>query len=140
VVKATRLREGLRSLVKYSKLPIERVTYLPEGDKTIIKSIQRGILFLTGFWSGPSVTAFAKLTEIVAGLDNSETLELVGVDVDGLPRLDEVPEFVGKVHGAEETASVRDGKLVALLDSASMSSASVPIPNCCLGWNKEAEP
>jgi hypothetical protein len=105
--------EGIRSLVKYTKLPIKRVTYLPDADKAIIGSIRRGILFLMAFWSGPSVTAFARLTEIVARLDEGGTLEIVVVDVDGSPALHEVPEFVGKVHGVGETAWVRDGKIVA---------------------------
>ena len=105
--------EGLRSLVKYSKLPIGRVTYLPDADEEIITSIRRGILFLMAFWSGPSVKAFAKLTEVVAKVDKEGALQLVVVDVDGSPALYDVPEFVEKVHGAGETAWVRDGKIVA---------------------------
>src|SRR5262249_41754912 len=105
--------EGLRSLVQYTKLPIERVTYLPDADEAIIGSIRRGILFLMAFWSGPSVTAFARLTEVVARFDIEGVLELVVVDVDGSPNLYELPEFVGKVHGAGETAWVREGKIVA---------------------------
>lgn len=105
--------EGLRSLVKYTKLPIERIRYLPDADEKVIKDISRGILFLMAFWSGPSVKAFAQLTEVVAKLDNKGVLELVVVDVDGSPALYQVPEFVGKVHGAGETAWVRDGKIVA---------------------------
>jgi hypothetical protein len=105
--------EGLRSLVKYSKLPIGRVTYLPDADEAIITSMGRGILFLMAFWSGHSITAFARLTEVIAGLDQGGTMELVVVDVDGSPALYQVPEFVGKVHGAGETAWVRNGKIVA---------------------------
>jgi hypothetical protein len=105
--------EGLRSLVKYSKLPIRRVTYLPDADEAIIRSIGRGILFLMAFWSGPSVTTFARLTEVVARLDQGGALELVVVDVDGSPALYQVREFAVKVHGAGETAWVRNGKIVA---------------------------
>lgn len=105
--------EGLRSLVKYSKLPIKRVTYLPDAGEDIIRSIGRGILFLMAFWSGPSVKAFARLTEVVAKLDKEGVLELMVVDVDGSPGLYEVPEFLGKVHGAGETAWVRDGNIIA---------------------------
>ena len=42
----------------------------------------------------------------------SETGEYL-VDVDGSPELYELPEFKGKVHGAGETAWVRDGKIIA---------------------------
>ncbi len=105
--------EGLRSLGKYSKLPIERVDYRPEADAGVINSIDRGILFLMAFWSGPSITAFAKLTEVVARLDQGGELELVVVDVDGSPDLYEVPEFLGKLHGKGETAWIRNGRIVA---------------------------
>jgi hypothetical protein len=63
------------------------------------------------FWSGPVVQAFAKLTEVLARLD-AEGLELVVADVGGSPGLYELPEFKGRVHGAGETAWVRDGKIV----------------------------
>jgi hypothetical protein len=105
--------EGLRSLVKYTKLPIERIRYLPDADEKVIKDISRGILFLMAFWSGPSVKVFAQLTEVVAKLDKKGVLELVVVDVDGSPALYEVPEFLGKVHGAGETAWVRNGSVLA---------------------------
>ena len=105
--------DGLRSLAKYSTVPIERIDYRPDADETIISGIDRGILFLMAFWSVPSVTAFAKLTEVVARLDPDGELALVVADVDGSAALYEVPEFLGKVHGAGETAWIRGGKIVA---------------------------
>src|SRR4051812_33918367 len=101
--------DGIRSLAKYSKLPVERVRYVPDADKGTVRSIRRGILLLMAFWSGPSVQAFAKLTEVLARL-NAESLELVVADVDGSPDLYELTEFKSKVHGAGETAWVREGK------------------------------
>jgi hypothetical protein len=104
--------KGLRSLAKYSKLPIERIRYVPDADAATVRSIRQGILFLMAFWSVSSVQAFAKLTEILGRL-GAGSLELVVVDVDGSPELYELPEFKGKVHGAGETAWVREGKIVA---------------------------
>jgi hypothetical protein len=104
--------DGIRSLTKYSQLPPQRIRYVPDADEATVRSIRRGILFLMAFWSGPSVGAFAMLTEILARLD-AEGLELVVADVDGSPDLYELPEFKGKVHGAGETAWVREGKIVA---------------------------
>jgi hypothetical protein len=63
------------------------------------------------FWSGPSVQAFAKPTEVLSRPD-AEGLELVVADVDESPDLYELQEFKGKVHGAGETAWVRDGTIV----------------------------
>ncbi len=104
--------DGLGSLAKYSKLPIERIDYRAEADASVISSIDRGILFLMAFWSGPSLKAFTKLTETIARVDEGGDLKLVVVDVDGSPALYEVPEFLGKVHGAGETAWIRAGKIV----------------------------
>jgi hypothetical protein len=98
--------------MKYSRLPTDRIRYVPDADAATVRSIRRGVLFLMAFWSGPSVRAFAKLTEVLAGLD-VEGLELVVADMDGSPDLYELPEFKGKVHGAGETAWVRDGVIVA---------------------------
>jgi hypothetical protein len=103
---------GLRSLAKYSRLPVGRIRYVPDADAATVRSLRRGVLFLMAFWSGPSVQAFAKLTEVLARLD-AEALELVVADVDGSPDLYELPEFKGKVHGAGETAWVRNGEIVA---------------------------
>lgn len=104
--------DGLRSLAKYSKLPIERIRYVADADDETVRSIRCGILYLMAFWSGPSVQAFAKLTETVGRLP-ADNLELVVVDVDGSPALHEIPEFKGKVHGAGETAWVMDGRIIA---------------------------
>lgn len=103
--------DGRRSLVKYSKLPAERIKYVADAGKNTVRSIDRGVLFLMAFWSGPSVMAFAKLTEVLAA-QPTEDLELVVVDVDGSPDLYELPEFTGQITGSGETAWVRHGKVV----------------------------
>jgi hypothetical protein len=105
--------DGLQSLAKYSNLPIERIEYFPDADESVIRGIKRGILFLMAFWSGPSVMAFARITEVVSRLDKDQVVQLVVVDVDGSPAFYELPEFLGRVHGAGETAWVRNGSIVA---------------------------
>lgn len=105
--------DGVRSLAKYSRLPLERIRYVPEADAATVRSIRRGVLFLMAFWSGGAVQAFARLTEVLARLDAQGSLELVVADVDGSPELYELPEFKGKVRGWGETAWVRDGRIVA---------------------------
>src|SRR5262249_47879831 len=102
---------NIRSLAKYSKLPVERIRYVLDASEATVRSIGRGILFLMAFWSVPSVQAFARLTEVLARLD-ADCLELVVADVDGCPELYELPEFKGQIRGAGETAWVRDGQIV----------------------------
>ncbi len=104
--------DGLRSLAKYSKLPVERINYLPDADETVIRGVSRGILFLMAFWSGSSMMAFKRLTEVLSRLDQNRILELVVVDVDGSPALYQLPEFLGRVHGNGEAAWVRNGVIV----------------------------
>jgi uncharacterized protein (TIGR02996 family) len=104
--------QGIRSLGKYSRLPVGRIKYVPYADAAVVRSIRRGVLFLMAFWSVPSVQAFAKLTEVLVRLD-AGGLELVVANVDGSPGLYELPEFKGIVAGAGETAWVREGKIVA---------------------------
>jgi hypothetical protein len=65
------------------------------------------------FWSVPSVKAFASITEVISRLDKAEALQLIVADVDGSPALYEMPEFLGRVHGAGETAWVRNGRIIA---------------------------
>jgi hypothetical protein len=122
--------DGLCSLAKYSKLPIERIDYRPDADGTIIGEIDRGILFLIAFWSGPSVRAFTTLTEVVARLDLNGKLKLVVVDVDGSTALCEVSEFLGKVHGAGETAWIRGGKI--------LTTSGLGLNTNCFGPNTAA--
>jgi hypothetical protein len=100
------------SLVKWSRLPLDRVRFLAEADQAVIGTIRRGALFLMAFWSGASLHSFRKLTQVLAGL--GEELELVVADVDGSPRLYNVPENWGGVHGCGEVLWIRDGKVVAV--------------------------
>ena len=105
--------DGIRNLAKYSRLPVERIKYLPDADEAVVKAISRGILFQMAFWSGPAVQAFAKLTEVIARLDSDGMAEFVVVDIDGSERLSAVSEFLGGVRGAGETAWVRNGSVIA---------------------------
>jgi hypothetical protein len=106
--------DEMKSLAKYSKMPFERITYLADGDETTLRGIRRGIFFLMAFWSGGSVMAFARLTEVLAKLP-ADVLEFVVVDIDGAgDDLYRLPEFGGVVGGWGEAAWVRDGQVLAV--------------------------
>ena len=105
--------DGIRSLAKYSRLPVERIRNLPDADEKVVKAISRGILFQVAFWSGPAVQAFAKLTEIIARLYPDGMAELVVVVIKGSERLSAGSEFLGGVRGAGERAWVHNGSVVA---------------------------
>jgi len=105
--------DGLRSLAKYSKLPVERIRYVPDADERVVRAITRGVLFQMAFWSGPAVQAFAKLTEVIAKLAPDGRIDFVVVDIDGSEALSAMSEFLGGVRGAGETVWVRNGLVVA---------------------------
>lgn len=101
--------DGIRTLAKASRLPIERIRYFPNATTSLIGQIQRGVLFVVAFWSGPSLKAFNQLTEIINRLDPNGTLKVVVVDTDGAQPFYEHPNLRGKLCGAGETAWIKDG-------------------------------
>ena len=101
--------DGMRSLAKSSQLPIERIRYFPDSTTSLIGEIKRGVLFVMAFCSVPSIKAFSQLTEIIHRLDPYGTLEFVVIDTDGAQTFYEHPDFKEKLHGAGETAWIKDG-------------------------------
>ncbi len=89
-----------------------RLRFLPETDRSVIGTIRCGVLFVMAFWSGPARLAFAELKRVLAAEDIAGRLELVVVDTDGCPDLQDQPEFTGKLHGAGEAAWVNQGVIV----------------------------
>lgn len=101
--------DGICTLAKWSKLPIERIRYFPDSTPSLIAEIKHGVLFVMAFWSFPSIKAFNQLTEIVNRLDPPGRLEFVVIDTDGAHGFYEHQDFKGKLHGAGETAWIKDG-------------------------------
>jgi hypothetical protein len=104
--------DPLRALGEIPPSHAARLRFLAEADRSTLDSIRFGVLFVMAFWSGSSRKAFAELKRALTECDPTGRLELVVVDTDGCPELYELPEFVGKMHGAGETAWVKDGKIV----------------------------
>jgi hypothetical protein len=104
--------DPIRALGEIPSSHAGRLRFLPEADRSVVASIRFGILFIMAFWSGPARKAFAELKRVLATADPEAQLELVVVDTDGCPDLYELPEFAGKIHGAGETAWVRNGRIL----------------------------
>jgi hypothetical protein len=102
----------------------ERIRFLAEADRSVISTIQLGILFVMAFWSGSSRTAFARLKKVLSEVDSDGRLELVVVDTDGCPDLYEAPEFLGNLHGNGETAWIDQGRIVAVATGGSAPDAT----------------
>jgi hypothetical protein len=100
---------GMLSLAKSSKIPIERIRYLPDSTTSVIADVNCGILFVMAFWSGTSIKAFHQLTEILSRLDPDGRLEFVVVDTDGAEAFYEHPVFKDKLSGAGEVAWINGG-------------------------------
>jgi hypothetical protein len=90
-----------------------RTRFYPEADRSVVGTINCGVLFVMAFWSGPCRLAFAALKKVLAETDPQSRLELVVVDTDGCPELYHLPEFRGGLAGAGETAWVKGGQIVS---------------------------
>src|SRR5262245_60511992 len=90
--------DPIRALGEIPPSHSSRLRFLAEADRSVISTIDLGVLFIMAFWSGPSRKAFAELKRVLADLDPQGKLELVVVDTDGCPDLYATPEFVGKMH------------------------------------------
>jgi hypothetical protein len=102
----------IRALGEIPSSHASRLRFLPQTDRSVIATIDLGVLFVMAFWSGPSRKGFAELKRVLAETDPTGRLELVVVDTDGCPDLYVTSEFCGKMHGAGETAWIKDGKIV----------------------------
>ncbi len=105
-------RDGLAIIAKYAKIPPERVTYHFDSGTEILERIDRGLLFVMAFWSGPSFQSLVAITEILADLDPSGCLEFVVLDTDGATELHDHPGFKNRLHGCGEIAWIRNGTIV----------------------------
>lgn len=99
-------------LARASAIPRSRLRFLAEADGSVVDRITCGVVFVMAFWSGPSLRAYRRLTEVLAALDPEGRLEFVVVDADGCPALYDRAEFIGRMSGAGETAWVRDGRIL----------------------------
>lgn len=104
--------DRLDVLARNSSLPRSRVRFLAEADESVLDRITCGVVFVMAFWSGHSLQAHRKLTEVLAALDPEGRLEFVVVDADGCPALHDRSKFLGRMTGAGETAWVKDGRVL----------------------------
>lgn len=104
-----RTQERHLGLARLSKLPIERIQYFPESDTSLIDGVERGVLFIIAWWSGPAVQAFSLLGEVLGRLDPEGTLEFLVIDTDGARPFYFHPAFKGTLHGSGETAWIQGG-------------------------------
>jgi hypothetical protein len=103
--------DGLRLLVS-ATFPVDRIHYVPDATVETVRAIDRGILFVIAFWSGPAFRAYHELTTVITRLGAEEKLQLVIADIDGASELTSIPE-IGLLGGAGETAWIRSGKVIA---------------------------
>ncbi len=100
-----------------------RARFLAAADRSVIPSVQCGVLFIVAFWSVSSYQSLARLKEVLTRLDPEGRLEIVVVDIDGSEDLVRAPEFLGKVHGNGEAAWISRGWVVATAACASHPKA-----------------
>ncbi len=105
-------REDPPKALTGTALPIDRLTFYRQADASILGEIRHGILFVMAFWSLTAARGFAALTDALARLDPEGRLQLVVVDIDGLPDDPAGPELFGRLGGNGEAAFLHDGQVV----------------------------
>jgi hypothetical protein len=106
-------REALVPETLSKQLPAARIKYYEQADESVIQHIRCGILFVMAWWSGPARQAYVRLADVLSKVNPCGKLEFIVVDADGVPALYEMAEFLGRMHGAGETAWIKDGRIVA---------------------------
>lgn len=97
------------------RLPPEleaRTRFLESADRSVVESIQCGILFVMAFWSVYALKAFAELKRVLGSLDPAGLLELVVVDADGCGTIEEMGFRADAPAGVGESAWVWKGRIV----------------------------
>lgn len=107
--------DGDEVLTNHSHLPSEQIEFVPEATLETVNAIERGILFLIAFWSGPAIEGFENLTKELVKFD-TRNFRVVVADVDGACDLRQLREVDNSLmNGDGRTLWIRDGKVVATL-------------------------
>ena len=93
-------------------LATRRFQFLEQADRSIVRPIKCGVIYVMAFWSGPARVAFEALKKSLAEVDPAGQIELVAIDTDGCPDFYLMPEFPRGLGGWGESAWVRDGSIV----------------------------
>jgi hypothetical protein len=86
-----------------------QLLYLPQSTPDVFALIERGIVFLMAWWSGPARSAWSNLKEVLLKIDGARSLEIVVLDIDGMTGFENC--LLGPIMaGVGESAWVRSGK------------------------------
>src|SRR5262249_55427125 len=87
--------------IKRVGLDQTKIIYHTDADEQVIRRIDKGIVFLAAWWSGPAVQALGQFIRAIALLQPRD-IEVLVIDVDGaesLCRLPELGQFVTRAIG-----------------------------------------
>ena len=116
---------------------VGRSRFLPQAGIAVINELSFGIVFIMAFWSGPSRQAFVALKNVAARLDPNGLLELVVVDTDGCPSLNDHPQITGTLHGWGEALWIRKGVIVSAYIIGRNADCLEPMTTALLGLGND---
>ena len=100
---------------KYSALPSERIQLIRDIADFQLSQVRRGVVIIFAAGSGQAVLALQRLTHFLAARD--ESIDLIVIDVEAMT-VQEMKQWFGReFHGHGETQWIRDGKVVACLET-----------------------
>lgn len=117
------IHETLRKF--YGEAMCPRIDYASAQTEEV--PLQRGVLFLMAFWSGPAKMAFANVCRIFSEVGLPEDFAFRILDVDGLGRsLAEIlSQYPVEMGGWGEAYWYRDGKIIAATSVATATDERI---------------
>ena len=92
-------------------IPFERLRIVRELDALGMFSIHRGVIFIFAVWSGPSIIAFRRFTQVLSRI-NTDGLDLAVLNTDCFSSEAGIALWGRNVGGGGETLWIRDGVVV----------------------------
>ncbi len=100
-------------VLRYCEVISTRTRFDVDLSATNLSGLNCAIVFVSAFWSGPSMAALRDLADIIYELDPIGTLSLIVCDIDCSPQLADTEWGLEITGGIGEMAWVCNGNIVA---------------------------
>ncbi|MEP3482409.1 MAG: hypothetical protein ABJZ55_24420 [Fuerstiella sp.] len=108
--------DGDAIIAKYCGALGDRARYDADLSATVLADLSCAIVMVNAFWSGPSMKALVRITNVIADADVDCRIELIVCDTDHIPDLSLDPWALNTLGGYGEIAWVHNGIIVARRD------------------------
>jgi len=123
------MNKDFRSAVqKNSQITFERLQIVEQLSDFRMTEIKAAVVFVFALWSGPSIMAFKKFTQLLKTLELG-SIEVIVLDNDCMNGKEMVQLFGHVFHGVGEIVWIKNGRMVAELRTNQQDTESVIVQN-----------